>query len=414
MAANGDTLSADFTGQVTPIAGGNAAVNIATITGGTGRFAGATGSFTGEHAGVTNLHTHGLNVSPRTPQDNVFVAVHPGENYRYRYNIPATEPAGAYWYHGHFHGQTSPQTRSGMAGAMIVEGGLDANPAYRKFGRRVLVIQKTALGKGVTLPTGGPTPAHFFVNGALNPRIPIRPGEIQRWLIFNATNGFFVHLKLGRRPFELLARDGDYLERRITQRSMVIPPGSRREVLVRGGPAGSTPIIAVPFSQFVGPAPVQETLATVVSRGRSVRDRLPPKPVAHLTDLRRFRVDHRHDIVYTQDLSTDPVRFFVNGKQFDPNRVDQVMHLGKIEQWTIHNRSDEWHTFHIHVNDFQVTNVNGRPVRGVYVVDNIEIAPFSTVTMLTRPTLFTGKFVFHCHVLGHEDLGMMATVQIKP
>src|SRR5205823_5318263 len=163
-----------------------------------------------------------------------FVAVHPGENYRYRYNIPATEPAGAYWYHGHFHGQTSPQTRSGMAGAMIVEGGLDANPAYRKFGRRVLVIQKTALGKGVTLP-----------------------------------------------------------------------PGARREVLVRGGPAGSTPMIAVPFSQFVGPAPVQETLATVVSRGRSVRDRLPPKPVAHLTDLRRFRVDHRHDIVYTQDLSTD-------------------------------------------------------------------------------------------------------------
>ena len=141
---------------------------------------------------------------------------------------------------------------------------------------------------------------------------------------------------------------------------------------------------------------------------------LPPKPVAHLTDLRRFRVDHRHDIVYTQDLSTDPVRFFINGKQFDPNRVDQVMHLGKIEQWTIHNRSDEWHTFHIHVNDFQVTNVNGRPVRGVYVVDNIEIAPFSTGTMLTRPTLFTGKFVFHCHVLGHEDLGMMATVQIKP
>ena len=75
-------------------------------------------------------------------------------------------------------------------------------------------------------------------------------------------------------------------------------------------------------------------------------------------------MDHRHQIVYTQDLSTDPVRFFVNGKQFDPNRVDQVMHLGKVEQWTIKNRSDEWHTF-------------------------------------------------HCHVLGHEDLGMMATVQIK-
>jgi len=149
-------------------------------------------------------------------------------------------------------------------------------------------------------------------------------------------------------------------------------------------------MIAVPFSQFVGPAPVQETLATLVSSGRPIHERLPPKPIARLTDLRRFRVDHRHQIVYTQDLSTDPVRFFINGRQFDPNRVDQVMHLGKVEQWTIKNRSDEWHTFHIHINDFQVISIGRKPVNGVYVADNVEIAPFSSVTLLTRPTVFTG------------------------
>jgi suppressor of ftsI len=265
----------------------------------------------------------------------------------------------------------------------------------------------------VTLPTGGDTPAHFFVNGYLNPKIPIRPGEIQRWSIFNATNGFAVDLKLEGQQPQLLARDGNYLDGRTARKSMLIPPGSRREVLVRGGPRGSAQLVALPFVQFVGDQPPQETLATLVSRGPAAHDRMPPKRITQLTDLRKFKVDHKHRIVYTQDLSTDPVQFFINGQMFDPNRIDQVMHLGDIEQWTIINKSDEWHTFHMHINPVQLTEINGKPVKGVHYLDNVGIPAESTVTLLTRPTDFTGKFVFHCHVLGHEDLGMMATVVVR-
>jgi suppressor of ftsI len=363
--------------------------------------------------GFTNLHTHGLHVSPRSPEDNIFLGIPPGGNYQYRYRIPRDHPAGAYWYHPHFHGQTSPQTRSGMAGALIVEGGLDKKPAYRHIGQRILVIQKTGLGDGVTLPTGGPQPAHFFVNGSLDPKIPIRPGEIQRWSIFNATNGFAVDLTLGGQPMQLLARDGNYLGNRTAKRKMLIPPGSRREVLVKGGPHGSAKLGALPFVQFVGDNPPPETLATLVSRGPAAHDRMPPKRIERVTDLRKFKVDHKHRIVYTQNLTTDPVQFFINGKTFDPNRVDQVMHLGDVEQWTIINKSDEWHTFHIHINPFQLTKINGKPVKGVHLADNVGIPAESTITLLTRPTDYTGKFVFHCHVLGHEDLGMMATVVVK-
>lgn len=371
-------------------------------------------AFSGRHdPGTTNLHTHGLQVSPHEPQDNVFVEVPPESGYQYSYNVPADEPPGAYWYHPHFHGQSSPQTAAGMAGAMIVEGGLDDDPAYRDYGRRVLVIQRTALGDGVTLPTGGDVAPQFLVNGWSDPEIPIRPGEIQRWTVFNATNGFMVNLQLGGQPFELLARDGNYLARREQTTSLLVPPGSRREVLVRGGPAGSTELIAVPFEQFPGDVPVQETLATLVSAGAEARDSLPPSRIAKLHDLRDDPVDHRHRIVYTEDRTLQPVEFYVNGKMFDPNGVDQVMHLGDVEEWTITNDTDEWHTFHIHINDFQVTKVDGEPVVGVENVDNVEIAPGSTVTMRTRPTRYTGKFVFHCHVLGHEDLGMMATVAVR-
>jgi suppressor of ftsI len=371
-------------------------------------------AFSGRHdPGTTNLHTHGLHVSPKPPQDNVFIAVPPNGRYDYQYDVPSDEPPGAYWYHPHFHGQSSPQTAAGMAGAIVVEGGLDNRPDYHDYGRRVLVIQRTALGDGVTLPTGGDVAPSFFVNGWLDPSIPIRPGEIQRWSIFNATNGFFVNLQLGAQSFELLARDGNYLAQRQQTQTLLIPPGSRREVLVQGGPAGSTDLIAVPFEQFPGDTPRQETLATVVSDGASEAQSMPAARITRLHDLRRAKVDHEHKIVYTENRTLDPVEFYINGKMFDEARVDQVMHLGDVEEWTITNSTDEWHTFHIHINDFQVTKVDGAPVDGVYNADNIEIRPGSTVTMRTRPTRYTGKFVFHCHVLGHEDLGMMATVVVK-
>jgi suppressor of ftsI len=371
--------------------------------------------------GVTNLHTHGLHVSPRSPQDNVYLEIPPGGGYDYRYKIPRDHRPGAYWYHPHYHGQTSPQTAAGMAGAMIVQGGLDERAAYRDIGQRLIVIQKTVLGNGVTLDPGVPgipgppseTPPRFLVNGYLNPEIPIQPGEVQRWSIVNATNGFTVQLNHQGQPFQLLARDGNYLPRRATRKQMVIPSGSRREVLVVGGPEGSTDLIAAPFVQFPGDQPPQETLATVVSRGAEVDEPLPPKRIEHVTDLRDVRVDRRHEIVYTQDLTKSPVEFYINGRQFDPDRVEEVMHLGEVEQWTVENNTDEWHSFHIHIQDFQVTKVNGKPVRGVYEADTMGIQPGGSFTMRTRPTNFTGKSVFHCHVLGHEDLGMMAPVRVK-
>ena len=160
--------------------------------------------------------------------------------------------------------------------------------------------------------------------------------------------------------------------------------------------------------------PIAETLATVVSTGAPASHELPRERIAVLPDLRDAKVDRRHDIVYTEDRTLDPVEFYVNGKMFDPNGVDQVMHLGDVEEWTITNSTDEWHTFHIHINDFQLTKIGDEPVRGVYNADNVEIAPGTSVTLRTRPTEYVGKFVFHCHVLGHEDLGMMATVEVRP
>ncbi|HEX6311385.1 MAG TPA: multicopper oxidase domain-containing protein, partial [Acidimicrobiia bacterium] len=107
-------------------------------------------------------------------------------------------------------------------------------------------------------------------------------------------------------------------------------------------------------------------------------------------------------------------------------RIDQTVKLGATEEWIVRNTSSHWHPFHIHVNDFQVVAVKGKkvprvsngPVRdvpagAVELEDTVKLPPGATVTMRTRPTDFTGKFVFHCHMLDHEDRGMMGVVEVE-
>jgi hypothetical protein len=104
--------------------------------------------------------------------------------------------------------------------------------------------------------------------------------------------------------------------------------------------------------------------------------------------------------------------FTLNGMTFDPNRIDVTMKLGSIEQWTLVNENSEWHTFHIHTNDFQVVSVAGKPMPYVDYQDNVALPPHSHTVILIQPLDFTGKFVLHCHITLHEDRGMMATVQV--
>jgi suppressor of ftsI len=378
--------------------------------------------YEGEHAGDTNIHTHGFHVSPRRPQDNIFVIRRPGQKFQYQYKIPGDHPPGAYWYHPHVHGQTNIQAYGGMAGAMIIRGGLDTQRGYRNIGTRNLVIQQTTLNDdGTTEQPGpqGPFIPHgpngeeptFLVNGEINPTIPINPGEIQRWRVYNATAGTFVELGLEDQPMRLLATDGNNLEHRKSSDSLTISPSSRREILVVGGPNGEAELAALPFQQFgPGSRTEREVLATLDSDGRRVDDKMPPRRLnSQQPDLRDRKVGSRHQITYTQE----PPNFFINGQKFEgPQDVMENLDKDEVSEWTITNNTPFWHTFHIHINDFQVTERNGKPVHAQRKDDNVAVAPGDSITMRYLPVKYTGKFVFHCHVLGHEDNGMMGVVQV--
>ena len=104
--------------------------------------------------------------------------------------------------------------------------------------------------------------------------------------------------------------------------------------------------------------------------------------------------------------------FLIDGKEFDSNRVDQTLTLGHLEEWTILNTSNEIHPFHIHVNPFQVVAINGQPVDRPGYDDTFPVPARGSIKIRTRYVDFDGKFVIHCHILFHEDHGMMQVVRI--
>ncbi len=374
----------------------------------------------------TNLHTHGFHVSPSGHSDNIFVRINPGHRFTYTYHLPSDNDPGSYWYHPHVHMFVERQIFAGMAGPIVVEGGLDKMPALRQFPQRWIFLQQTQVKNGRTVPVSkaeGPK-SPIYVNGDLNPTLKIHPGQIQRWRIFNANADRIVVLRLAGQPFQVLAEDANTLRRARTVRKLLIGPGSRRDVLVRGGRPGKYTLKALPFEQFPGANNIKkggwrpnQTLLTVRSTGPREDDRFrtsTPLPVpSSYPDLRGKHIDRRRTIVFSE-MQTGPksTNYLLNGHMFDPNKIRVTMKLGALEQWTLVNTNTEWHTFHIHVNDFQVIRVAGKRVPYVDYEDNVALPPKSKVVILMRPTDFTGKFVMHCHVTFHEDHGMMAAVQV--
>lgn len=105
-------------------------------------------------------------------------------------------------------------------------------------------------------------------------------------------------------------------------------------------------------------------------------------------------------------------RILVDGKTFDPDRVDQRVRLGAVEEWTIVNEDQDDQVFHIHTNDMQLTRINGEPLAESIWVDTMIVPGSGSITFRSRIVDFTGKYMLHCHMMNHEELGMMQVVEV--
>ena len=371
----------------------------------------------------TNIHFHGFHVSPTGSSDNIFRVVEPGETARYVLDIPIDHPTGTFWYHPHLHGLATTQVGGGMSGLIKVEGLEDLLPnALHNITQQTFVLKAFPWSLNGTSTNPIYKWANYFtVNGQINPVVNISQGETQLWRLANIDPGTFYNITLPGHTFRIIAEDANPVWKVWDAKNLVIPAGKRFDVLVTGAESGTYPLKSPPYNRS-GFSPTSEiTLATVNVQGKA-RAQSTEVNVSSLVprhDLNNAEIAAQRTLVFNGSPDNQTANRFgdvgtnqINGKVFDHNRVDYIVKLGDVEEWTLKNTDTEDHTFHIHVNDFQVMSVNGQPYNAHGLQDTVVIPMGGEVVVRIPFTDFVGKFVFHCHILPHEDTGMMGVVEV--
>jgi FtsP/CotA-like multicopper oxidase with cupredoxin domain len=377
---------------------------------------------------ITNIHFHGMDVTPKPPGDSVFIHIGSQKSFSYRFDIPDDHPQGLHWYHSHLHGFVDPQILSGMSGMLIVDGGIERHyPEFASLRQRVMVLKDINL-PGATAPTK-------TLNGYANPPIRARAGELQIWNVGNLGADGFFDLALDGHEFWVIERDGNFLTKPVRQKNVFLPPGSRAAVVVKArgpgryrlrsrevfsGPTG-LPNPEVRLGTFIVDGPrgaltaEQATLAT-----RLEQPAARPEDIT-LTAERVRQMPITRKRTFTFSDAPDFSAFYINGKTYDEDRIDTTVRLGDVEEWTIRNISDELHVFHLHQTSFLVTESNGPQLDYLGLRDVINV-PYQVdgkpgevklIVPFTNPVM-VGRFVYHCHLVGHEDAGMMANIEVLP
>lgn len=388
----------------------------------------------------TNIHTHGLQVSPVAPADDVFRTIVPGDRFQYEYRVPKNQPAGLHWYHPHRHGATTHQAWQGLSGALVVEGNIDEVPAVKAAKDMVMILNGLWVNPDGEVPTAlvvpnagwspftsipaVPTDMIFTINGVYQPTIFIRPGETQRWRILAAAPHRFFWIKVEGHDLYQIGQDGIPFASTKKRDSLMLVPGNRGEIIIQGqSKPGIYPIIAQEYDQGHpgGPRP-ERILGYLAVTGPEKEMPLPGKLVEPPQFPLGAPTGEGHLLAFKGDISSAPVEFTINGKIFDASRIDETAVAGSIAEWEIVNEDVFQHPFHIHVNPFKVVDLQGVPKDDPSWKyfdpdiwwDTFRMPPRGSFRMRTyyRPDAI-GKTVFHCHILPHEDNGMMGTLLIK-
>ena len=379
--------------------------------------------FTNRLAESTNLHFHGLHVPSTGNADNVFLEVPAGESFTYEFALPANHPSGTFWYHPHLHGSSARQLSRGLAGLFVVRGELDDIPEVAAAEEHFLVLKDWALDRrGEVLEPSlmqrmtGREGSLVTVGDEVNPKFAIQSGGLLRLRILNASASRFYRLKLEDHPMYVIATDGGPLPAARAVEEILLSPGERVEVLVRGSRDGGVyrlqnlpynrggmGMMAGQMGGQTSPSSL-DLLATIFYEGRSepvlgLPERLVPvEPLPQPTlPMRRF-------------VLSDGMAFLINGRTFDHRRVDTEVRLGTVEDWEVINLGNMDHPFHLHTNSFQILNSAGRPESAWK--DVVLVPARQTRRFRVRFDDFTGKAVYHCHILDHEDMGMMGVIEI--
>jgi FtsP/CotA-like multicopper oxidase with cupredoxin domain len=419
-----------------------------------------------------NIHYHGTNTSPTCGQDEVIkTLVDSGETFKYKIAIPSNEPPGLYWYHPHVHGIVEHTLQGGASGAIVVAGINTLQPSVIGKVHRILIVRDQVV-PGSPFATGNVPSWDLTLNYVpiTSPTDPtsdnfvpailqMAPGENQFWRVSNSSSDTILNLQYVfdgvPQPIHLVAIDGVAVNSqdgiqpgtKIPVTQFTLPPASRVEFIVSAPPAsvGLAQLITLSINTgSFGFNDPQRPLATVTLVSPSVvrnganndnegalgamdpkRPRFAALGSAAIAVQRTVYFDQRHQQEFFMAVEGQPEEVF------DPNAPPAIVATqGTVEQWTVQNRATQNHVFHIHQQHFLVVSQNNFELNGSQqapaitgqYLDTIQV-PFwdqnpsdaypSVTLLIDFRGSDIGNFVFHCHIVGHEDKGMMNIIQVQ-
>jgi FtsP/CotA-like multicopper oxidase with cupredoxin domain len=370
----------------------------------------------------TTIHWHGIHL-PVSQDGSPFDPVPAGGRRDYTFTIPRGT-AGTYWYHPHLHHRTGYQIAKGLVGAIVVRAPDDPLPKTMTERLLVLTDQRFAADGSIDLPApttlagrideeNGREGDVLFVNGQVLPTLSIRPNEVQRWRVINASAARVYRLSIKGQSMLHVGSDGGLFEKPIEVSDIVLANAERVELLVRGsGAAGTrTTLQALPYDRYIPQTrpkdwnQARDLVAIQTTREAPAAPLTIPSTLRRVPQLDTTRVTARRTVTFSQGM--------INNRHFDMSRVDFTTKLGATEIWTVENLVGMDHPFHMHGFQFQVIERDGVPETYRSWKDAVNVRKQRTVRFIVRFDDFPGKWMFHCHILNHEDQGMMGILEVK-
>jgi len=391
---------------------------------------------------TTTLHWHGLHVSSHT-DGGPHSPILPGGQWNPHFTC--MDKAGTYWYHPHFHKKTAEQTLRGAAGLILVRDAEEANLNLpRTYGKDdfPIILQSLEFKTTNEILPKGQQDSIVLINGAISPYLAV-PAQWTRFRLLNASNtrNFYVGFE-DNRIFKMIGSDGGLLGRPISVNRIKIAPGERFEILVdftglesqilklksfgseipsgvQGGPTifspHGTPSMASPLNgvnydllDFRVKAALPNPI-TNVPDSLAVQKRLQESDAA----LNRF-------VVFSSAVpGSSHGPFLLNDSSFNMERIDFTIPVNQTEIWTIHNQTVVAHPFHIHGFQFYILDRYGSPVGPEEMgrKDMVMVGVNESLRIITKFSDFADSimpYMFHCHILTHEDEGMMGQFVVAP
>ena len=355
---------------------------------------------------VTTTHWHGADV-PAAADGGPHSTIEPGATWSPQFDV--IQPAATLWYHPHRMDLTAEQVYFGGAGMLIVRDhnelaaslpstyGIDDIPIVlqdRNFtdgGQMDFEIDDAGRGRQMETLT---------VNGTIDPYVDV-PSGLVRIRLLNGSQARVYQLGAEGSTMHKIASDGGYLAQPVALNQLALAPGDRAEIIVEVGSES----VAITDSAFGRVLELRPNGAT--STGTS----LPPE-LAEIESLSSddFAVDRSFD------MRQEGEHWAINGAVMDMNVVNEQIRFGDTERWTITVDNGQ-HTFHVHQTQFQILSINGQPPppeeRGwedtVWVNGNRTVVIAARFDSYTNPDI---PYMYHCHILDHEDLGMMGQFKV--